>query len=171
MTFHHGRIAGVASVVGSDRKTVVQNASLYGSDSKNLAKLKGLMGLDQRYVAAQSITAGDLCCQAAEQLLSAKVSRREEIEAVIMVTQTPDYIMPATAAVIHGKLGLPTECAAFDVNLGSSGYVYGLWLAFQMVETGSAKSVLLLAGDTLDRLGSPRDKRPAAFFGETGPAL
>ncbi len=170
MTFRHGRIAGVASVVGSDRKTVVQNASLYGSDPKNLAKLKGLIGLDQRFVAAQSITAGDLCCQAAEQLLSAKLSRREEIEAVIMVTQTPDYIMPATAAVIHGKLGLPTECAAFDVNLGSSGYVYGLWLAFQMVETGSAKSVLLLAGDTLDRLASPRDKATAALFGDAGSA-
>ena len=170
MTFHHGRIAGVASVVGSDRKTVVQNSALYGTDPKNLAKLKGLMGLDQRYVAAQSITAGDLCCQAAEQLLSAKVSRREEIEAVIMVTQTPDYIMPATAAVIHGKLGLPTECAAFDVNLGSSGYVYGLWLAFQMVETRSAKTVLLLAGDTLDRLASPRDKATAALFGDAGSA-
>jgi 3-oxoacyl-[acyl-carrier-protein] synthase-3 len=108
------------------------------------------------WVAAQSITAGDLCCQAAEQLLSAKLSRREEIEAVIMVTQTPDYFMPATAAIIHGKVRLPTECAAFDVNLGSSGYVYGLWLAFQMVETRSAKTVLLLAGDTLDRLASPR---------------
>jgi 3-oxoacyl-[acyl-carrier-protein] synthase III len=170
MTFRHGRIAGVASVVGSDRKTVAQYASLYGSDPKNLAKLKGLMGLDERYVAAESITAGDLCCQAAEQLLSANVSKREEIDAVIMVTQTPDYIMPATAAVIHGKLGLPTECGAFDVNLGSSGYVYGLWLAFQMVETGSAKSVLLLAGDTIDRLASPRDKATAALFGDAGSA-
>jgi 3-oxoacyl-[acyl-carrier-protein] synthase III len=170
MTFHHGRIAGVASVVGSDRKTAVQNSSVYGTDPKNLAKLKALMGFDQRYVAGQSITAGDLCCHAAEQLLSANVSRREEIEAVIMVTQTPDYIMPATAAVIHGKLGLPAECAAFDVNLGSSGYVYGLWLAFQMVETGSAKTVLLLAGDTLDRLASPRDKATAALFGDAGSA-
>jgi len=170
MIFHHGRIAGVASVVGSDRKTVVENSALYGTDSKNLAKLKGLMGLDQRYVAAQSTTAGDLCCRAAEQLLGANFSRPEEIEAVIMVTQTPDYVIPATAAVIHGKLGLPTECAAFDVNLGSSGYVYGVWLAFQMVESGSAKSVLLLAGDTLDRLASPRDKATAALFGDAGSA-
>src|SRR5258708_35095843 len=106
MTFRHGRIAGVASVVGSDRKTVVQNASLYGSDPKHLAKLKGLIGLDQRFVAAQSITAGDLCCQAAEQLLSAKLSRREEIEAVIMVTHTPDYILPTTAVALHRQLDL-----------------------------------------------------------------
>jgi 3-oxoacyl-[acyl-carrier-protein] synthase-3 len=170
MTFHHGRIAAIASVVGSDRKTLLQDASFYGTDSRNLAKLKGLMGLDQRYVAAQSTTAGDLCYQAAEQLLSANLSKREEIEAVIMVTQTPDYIMPATAAVIHGKLGLSSACAAFDVNLGSSGYVYGLWLAFQMVETGSAKTVLLLAGDTLDRLASPGDKATAALFGDAGSA-
>ena len=170
MTFHHGRIAAIASVVGSSRKTVVENSSLYGTGPKNLAKLKELMGLDQRYVASPSTTAGDLCCEAAEQLFAVNVSKREEIEAVIMVTQTPDYIMPATAAVIHGKLGLPTECAAFDVNLGSSGYVYGLWLAFQMVETGSANKVLLLGGDTLDRLASSKDKGTGALFGDAGSA-
>jgi len=168
MTFHQGRIAAIASVVGSARKTVMQNSSLYGTDPKTLAKLKGLMGLDERYVAAESITASDLCCQAAERLFAANLSKLEEIGAVIVVTQTPDYIMPATAAVIHGKLGLPTECAAFDVNLGSSGYVYGLWLAFQMVETRSAKKVLLLTGDTLDRLASSKDKATAVLFGDAG---
>src|SRR5258708_35813789 len=101
MTFRHGRIAGVASVVGSDRKTVVQNASLYGSDPKNLAKLKGLMGLDQRCVAAESIKGGDLCCQAAEQMLSANGSRRQELEAVIMVTYTPDQMMRHTTPASH----------------------------------------------------------------------
>ena len=170
MTFYHGRITAIASVVGSDRHTLGESSSFKGSDSRNLAKLKELMGLDERYVASQSTTAGDLCCEAAERLFSASVSKREEIEAVIMVTQTPDYIMPATAAVIHGKLGLPTECAAFDVNLGSSGYVYGLWLAFQMVETGSANKVLLLGGDTLDRLASPRDRGTGALFGDAGSA-
>src|SRR5260221_5973746 len=117
MTFRHGRIAGVASVVGSDRKTVVQNASLYGSDPKNLAKLKGLMGLDQRYLAAQSITACDLCCQAAEQLLAANFSNAAEIEADIMVNQTPDSIIPATAAVITGQVSPSIECAEPDVIL------------------------------------------------------
>ena len=76
-----------------------------GPIGKNLAKLKGLMGLEQRYVTAPSTTAGDLCCRAAEQLLAANVSRPEDIGAVIVVPQTPGYIMPATAAVIHGKLG------------------------------------------------------------------
>jgi len=170
MTFYHGRIAAIASVVGSDRHTLGEDSSFRGSDSRNLAKLKELMGLDERYVASHSTTAGDLCCEAAEQLFSVNVSKREEIGAVIMVTQTPDYIMPATAAVIHGKLGLPAECAAFDVNLGSSGYVYGLWLAFQMVETGSVGKVLLLGGDTLDRLASSNDKATGALFGDAGSA-
>jgi 3-oxoacyl-[acyl-carrier-protein] synthase III len=170
MTFYHGRIAAIASVVGSDRHTLGEDSSFKGSDSRNLAKLKELMGLDERYVASQSTTAGDLCSEAAEQLFSANVSKREEIGAVIMVTQTPDYIMPATAAVIHGKLGLPAECAAFDVNLGSSGYVYGLWLAFQMIETGSVGKVLLLGGDTLDRLASSNDKATGALFGDAGSA-
>src|ERR1700740_433153 len=113
MTFSNGKISAIASVVGSDRHTLGESSSCKGSDSRNLAKLKELMGLDEGDVASQSTTTGDLRCEAAEQLFSARVSKREEIEAVIMVTQTPDYIMPAPAAVIHGKLGLRTECAAF----------------------------------------------------------
>ncbi|TOM76259.1 3-oxoacyl-ACP synthase, partial [Vibrio parahaemolyticus] len=71
---------------------------------------------------------------------------------------------------IHGKLGLNTSVAAFDVSLGCSGYVYGLWLAHMMIETGSCKNVLLLAGDTLSKCVNPRDRSTAPLFGDAGSA-
>jgi 3-oxoacyl-[acyl-carrier-protein] synthase-3 len=87
-----------------------------------------------------------------------------------MVTQTPDYFQPATSCVIHGKLGLSKDCAALDINLGCSGYVYGLWFAAMMVSSGSCKRVLLLAGDTLSRCVSPHDSAVAPLFGDAGSA-
>jgi 3-oxoacyl-[acyl-carrier-protein] synthase-3 len=87
-----------------------------------------------------------------------------------MTTQTPDYICPATTCVVHGRLGLSASTFAYDVNLGCSGYVYGLWLASQAVASGTAKRVLLLAGDTLSRVLSPEDKSVAMLFGDAGTA-
>jgi 3-oxoacyl-[acyl-carrier-protein] synthase-3 len=83
---------------------------------------------------------------------------RDSVDGLIMVTQCPDYVCPATACVILGKLGLSVSTFAYDVNLGCSSYVYGLWIASQAIASGTAKRVLLLAGDTLSPVFSPEDK-------------
>ena len=57
------------------------------------------------------------------------------IDALIVITQTPDYAVPATACVLQHRLGLSEDCIAFDVNLGCSAYVYGLWLAATMISS------------------------------------
>ena len=57
------------------------------------------------------------------------------MDALIMITQTPDYFLPSTACLVQQRLGLSDACAAFDVGLGCSGYPYGLWLAAMMLQT------------------------------------
>lgn len=93
---------------------------------------------------------------------------RSTVGAVIMVTQTPDYRLPATACLMQHRLGLPTSCAAFDVNLGCSGYVYGLWLAMTLAASGTR--VLLLVGDTITHHLAPGDKTVIPLFGDAGTA-
>jgi 3-oxoacyl-[acyl-carrier-protein] synthase-3 len=95
---------------------------------------------------------------------------KSDIGAVIFVTQTPDYFQPASAAYLHGKLGLSQNCAVFDVNQGCSGYVYGVWLANMILETRSCKKVLLLAGDTISKIVNPNDSNVAPMFGDAGTA-
>ncbi len=65
-----------------------------------------------------------------------------------MVSQTHDYDLPGTACCLQERLGIPKTCAAFDMALGCSGYIYGLWVCSTLLAAGSAKRVLLLASAT-----------------------
>jgi 3-oxoacyl-[acyl-carrier-protein] synthase-3 len=87
-----------------------------------------------------------------------------------MMTQGPDHFSPATACIAHDRLKLGPQCLAFDVLLGCSAYVYGLWLVSQWVANGTCKRVLLLAGDTASVTSSPEDRSVALLFGDAGSA-
>lgn len=110
----------------------------------------------------------DLCFAAAEQLIEDLSWNKEEIDAIIFVTQTPDYILPATSCVLQNKLGLSKDCYVLDISLGCSGWVYGLSTLAALMQNGSLKKALLLAGDTILKLCSPDDKSTYPLFGDAG---
>lgn len=134
-----------------------------------LEKTRKTVGLAELYRAPRGVTAGDLCVAAAERLLEQLGWARESVDGIVMVTQTPDHYLPATACVAHRALGLADGCFAFDVGMGCSGYVYGLWLAGSLCSSGPRR-VLLLAGDTISHLTSPRDPSVSVLFGDAGSA-
>lgn len=168
--FNKARISGIAVSVPPIRKSLAEEVDQYGGNLQQIERIRRTIGLKDRYVVDAETTAGDLCESAAEYLIQRMSLSRDSLDAVICVTQTPDYFQPATAAVLHGRLGLKEDCAAFDVNLGCSGYIYGLWLAYMMIESGSCRKVLLLAGDTISRCVNPRDRTVAPLFGDAGSA-
>ena len=151
-SFEQVRIAGVVTSVPVRECRIDDEIELFGGNPKQIERLKKTIGLDRRRVAGEGTTAADLCAHAAEHLLRGLGADRESVDALICVTQTPDYSQPCNAAVLHGRLGLKTGCASLDVNLGCSGYVYGLWLAHMMIRAGGCGRLLLLAGDTISRL-------------------
>lgn len=161
-------IRGVLCTLPGDPVDVSTLGSEFGTDE--IEKIKKTVGLATVHRVRNGQTAGDLCIAAAERLLDRLQWSRESIDGVIVVTQNPDHHLPATACVAHGRLGLPSSCLAFDVSLGCSGYVYGLWLASQAVASGACKRFLLLAGDTISRITSPEDRSVALLFGDAGSA-
>lgn len=169
-TFNKARIAGVVTVVPKTSKRIDDEADLYQGGIGQVQRLKTAIGLGTRRVAPAGVTAVDLCTRAAEELLDGLKLDRTKVDGLILVTQTPDHPLPFSAAIVHQRLKLSTECAAFDVGLGCSGYVYGLWMAHMMVETGSCENVLLLAGDTISHLTHPMDRSTAPLFGDAGSA-
>ncbi|CAK7027766.1 MAG: 3-oxoacyl-[acyl-carrier-protein] synthase 3 protein 2 [Desulfovibrio sp.] len=145
--FSHARLAAVCTVVPPEEIRLEDEIAHYGHDAAKLERVKRIAGFDRRRIGPPHVTASDLCIQAAERLFRETGTDPASIDALIFVSQTADYPIPATACIQQNRLGLGTHCAAFDVNLGCSGYVYGLWLAACMIEARACTRVLLLAGE------------------------
>lgn len=129
-------------------------------------KVASKVGISSRHVAAEDETAGDMAVKAAERLLSEHEIEKTDIDFVILCTQSPDYHLPSTACVIQDRLGLPTACGAFDINLGCSGYEYELAIAKGLILGGIAKNVLLLTAETYTKYIHPKDKGNRTIFGD-----
>ncbi len=127
-------------------------------------------GVKQKYYSKDRKTiTSDLCFAAAEEIFKKKNIDKESIDALIFISQTPDYLAPATACTLQYRLGLSQNCMAYDVNLGCSAYVYGLQLAASHLQNGIFKRVLLLIGDTLPGINGKADLNDL-LFGDCGSA-
>ena len=162
------RIAGIQAGVPTPRHSFVETPAPFTAEEAQ--KLYGSIGVYERRIAPPRLLASDLCVAAAERLIEETGWTRDSIDGVIFVTQGPDQLLPATACLIQQRLGLPTSCAAFDVNLGCSGYVYGIWLASQLLAASESQRVLVLAGDISTRLLHPDDRSVRPLFGDAGTA-
>ena len=127
-------------------------------------------GIKYRHVADTNETASDLAIRAAKKLFDTEVINPEEIDFVLLATQTPDYLLPTTACIIQDKLGLPKSIGALDFNLGCSAYIYGLALSKGLINTGIAKNVLLITSETYTKHIHPFDKSVRTIFGDAAAA-
>jgi 3-oxoacyl-[acyl-carrier-protein] synthase-3 len=133
-------------------------------------KIEQKTGIAERRIAAQDECSSDLGVTAAQKLFSSGACRPDEIDYILLCTQTPDYFLPTTACIMQERLDIPTTAGALDFNLGCSGYVYGLGLAKGLIETGQARNVLLITAETYSKLLSPDDKSVRAIFGDAAAA-
>ena len=169
VSFNNIGITGIASCVPS-KILLNSEAGADILDSEQLQKTIKTIGISERRIASDSICTSDLCFAAANKLFSESKIAKDEIDALIFVTQTPDFHLPATACVLQNRLGLSKDIIAYDINLGCSGYVYGLFNAFSLVNTEGINKVLLLVGDTISKLTSSKDKATGLLFGDAGTA-
>lgn len=167
--FKHAQIKGMSVTLGEERHSF-DDEPLYWNNNETLCKrLKKMIGFGDRYWAKPETTSADLCCDAAARLLDAMKIYAEDIDAIISVTQTPDYLMPGNAHVLHERLKLPKSCTALDIELGCSGFLFALQNAYMMIECG-AKRVLIVAGDTLSKTVNAKDRTEAPLFCDVGSA-
>lgn len=162
------RLAGLAASVPAAVELVAESG--YGTPETR-ARFVRSTGIEARRRAPPEQFASDLAHAAAERLLEGLGWARDSLDALIFVTQTPDFISPATACTLQDRLGLDTACAAFDVNLGCSAYPYGVHIAGSFLKSGSRGRVLLLVADTPGKRNLPSGKDDyAPLFGDAGSA-
>lgn len=150
--------------VESNEDLLVQNPDW------DMAEVFEKTGVARRYLAAPEQTAADLCVEAAEKLFQRGQISKDEIDALLFCTQSPDYALPTTACIIQDRLKLPTRTAAFDFNLGCSGFVYGLAIAGAMVDSCLSQNVLLLCGETYTKYIDAHDRTCRPIFSDAGSA-
>jgi len=123
-------------------------------------------GISNRYIASEDQTATDLAVEAGKILLDKHPKLKNEIDYVILCTQSSDYYLPSSACLVQERLGLRQAIGAIDVNQGCSGFVYSLGLAKGLVETNQAKSILILTADTYSKYINDKDKSVKTLFGD-----
>ena len=146
-------------------KTVTNEELVKEFPEWSVEKIAKKVGVLERRVVVEE-TATDLAVLAAERLFAQNRINKEDVDFVLFCTQSPDYKLPSSACIIQDRLGLSTNCGAFDFNLGCSGYEYGLAVAKGLIAAGVSNSVLLLTGETYNKYIHPKDKGNRTIFGD-----
>lgn len=172
-TLHNVRFAGMATCVP---KRVLSN--LDDCPPKIRSERERLIrniGIHLRRICPEWQCFSDLAFDAAEKLLGDLQWQPNEIDALIVVTQSPDYLTPATAIILQDRLKLASATIAFDVNLGCSGYPFGLHILGSMIASGAVKKGLVLVGDkcatVIDPLFSDAGTATALEFSASAPPM
>ena len=124
------------------------------------------LGITERHIAAPNETVTDMAARAAENLFAQDVVKREDVDFVLLCTQSPEYYLPSSACLVQSRLGLSTHCGALDFNLGCSGYEYGLALAKGLIVSNTAKCVLLITAEQYTKYLAEDDKGNRTIFGD-----
>lgn len=134
--------------------------------SWDMATVADRAGVSSRHIAAADETAFDLSVQACESLIAESDLELSSIDAIVYCTQSPDYVMPGNAHLLHRHLGLSDRVLAFDYSLACSGYIYGLAFADSFITSGLASEILLVTADTYSKRIHPKDRSARVLFGD-----
>lgn len=168
-SFKNVKISGISTVVPSKELCLLDDKELYGGNEKKINRVVKSSGFLKRRVSESEVMTSDMCLQAANDLIDNLNVDKSTIDAVLFLSYTPDYLMPATSYVLHKKLGLTQNCLCMDIPQACSGYVLGLFQASMLINSGY-KRVLLLVGDSFSKYTDMFKDHTAPVFGDAGTA-
>lgn len=160
------QISGSVSCVPKQKKTNLANP-LFNYPGEAI-KFVEMTGVEEKRHLEKGVLVSDLCYESAELLIKKLGWNKDDIGVLIMVTQTPDYLIPNTAIILQDRLGLSKNTACFDIPLGCSGFVYGASVISSMIHKQGFTKGLLLVGDASSMLAYKEDKKSAPLFGDAG---
>lgn len=162
------KIKGIATCVPKQIKVAKEQPFFTEIEAENFTNVTGVVS---SHIAPADMTLSDLCMVAAEKLFEASSWAKESIDLIMFVSTSRDfYICPNTANILQDKLGLRTDCMAFDMPFACSGYVYGLSVASSLMQSGQLKRALLCVGEMTSKNQSSLDKTVWALHGDAGSA-
>ena len=164
--FKNKRVTGILTVLPEREVLFEEEMENYNSPVTKSLKLKAAMGFNKKRIVVEGVTSADLCIAGLSHLFDNGMLRKEDVDALIMVTQSPDYIMPPTSNVIQGHFGLKHDMICLDINQGCAGYIIGLIQAFMLLDQGAINKVVLMNADVLSPKVSKKDRNSNPLIGD-----
>jgi len=165
-TYHNKRISGILTVLPKREIKFEEEMDNYNFSPAKSLKLKLAMGYNKRHIVEEGTNVSDLCIHGINYLLENGLLKKEDISALLLVTQSPEHFMPPTSNIIQGKLGLGTDVLCLDINQGCAGFIIGLIQAYMLLDQPAIKKVVLLNADILSRKVSKRDRNSNPLIGD-----
>jgi len=166
LVFKDKSISGVLLVVPSEEKFFIEEMSNFHFPLSRSLKLKEVMGYDRHRVVSEETTATDLVVFGMRRLFDENLLFKDSFDALIVVSQSPDFLMPSNSSVIQGKLDLPEDMLCLDLIQGCAGFLIGLFQAFMLLEQPSIKRVVLANTDVLSKKVSKMDRNSYPLIGD-----
>jgi len=163
----YARIAGIGSYLPAK---VVTNHDLEKTMDTSDEWIRERTGIQQRHIAGDGETTASMGVEAARRAMQEAAVGPEDIDLIVVGTATPNKVFPSTACIIQRRLGV-SGGAAFDVHAACSGFIYGLDLANRYLQTGGAKTALVIGAETLSRITNWEDRGTAVLFGDGAGAV
>ena len=164
--FRRKLISGILAIVPANERSFVEEMKNFNFPESRSLKLKEVMGYDKHRIVEPGVCVSDLAVFGLEHLFKTGLLRPDEFDALILVTQSPDYFMPPTSNVIQGRLNLKHDLLCLDINQGCAGFLIGLIQAFLLLEQESIRKVVVINADVLSRKTSPKDRNSYPLIGD-----
>ena len=166
LSFINKKITGILTILPRQESRFEDELGNYNFPPEKSLRLKKIMGYDRHRLVDAGTCVSDLSIFGLRHLFEKGLLQRDEIDAMILVTQTPDYLMPPTSSVIHGKLGLKQDMLCLDINQGCAGFLVGLVEAFLLLDQEAIRKVVIVNADILSRKTSPHDRNSFPLIGD-----
>lgn len=161
-------LTGLAVAIPEKVEDNLDLTPIFGN--KEIMRVSNILGIYSRRVADKETTALDLMYIAVQRLFKLTEKSIEEIDCLICITQTPDYVIPGNSYLLAKKLSASNHIFNLDINAGCAGFTHGIITMGKMLQNGNMKCGIVVIGDTLTRLVNPRDKTERLLFGDAAAA-
>lgn len=166
LKFINKKITGILSILPSNEVLYEDEMGNYNFSVEKSLKLKTVMGFNKKRIVKPGICSSDLCIHGLSYLFDNNKLEKNTIDALILVTQSPDYLMPPTSNIIQGHFDLKRDMICLDINQGCAGYIIGLIQSFMLLEQSAINKVVLLNADVLSPKVSKRDRNSNPLIGD-----
>ncbi|WP_306598485.1 3-oxoacyl-ACP synthase III family protein [Geothrix sp. 21YS21S-2] len=166
LTYEGKKISGILTVLPANVSRFDDETGNYTFPKEKTLRLKPLMGFDEHRIVEDGVCVSDLCVFGLKDLFARGLLRKEDIDALVLVTQSPDQFMPPTSNIIQGLLELKRDMICLDINQGCAGFEIGLLQAFALLDQPAIRKVVLLNADVLSRKTSRQDRNSFPLIGD-----